>query len=247
MSVRSRFVDSERPKFSEVEVVAHRRAGERVLGEVRAVVLAEAAAVRDEEGLVEVAEPGQRVVAGRRRRPTAGRRRRRRRSSGCPRRRRRRRCLRSARRSPPSPPSASSARIVGAEGDAAVGLAGHVDAEADARDRPQVVGRVAVLVDEHAAVVVDVVAEAEPGVAEQRDALRRRRCRRSAGPRRWWQGVSCRFPRRLHLVSGQLPVSTRLEDRRAAVTGRAAIRKEKAGRSPPFPLTVPLSGIRTPS
>ncbi len=55
----------------------------------------------------------------------------------------------------------------GTEGDPRVGLAGHVDAEPDARDRAQV------LVAVGRAVVVDVVAQTQAGVAEERNPLGR--------------------------------------------------------------------------
>lgn len=79
-----------------------------------------------------------------------------------------------------------------AERDAAVGLAGHVDAEADAGNRMQV------FVAVQRAVVVDVVAETQAGVAEQRDA--RVRGRRHAANRE--RGESGRGEENLlHLVS----------------------------------------------
>ena len=80
----------------------------------------------------------------------------------------------------PSSPPWPARRVVGAdggaEGDAAVGRAGHDHAEAHPRHGAEVVGEVAVRVGRpHRAVVVDVVAEAEPGVAEERYPLRRSR------------------------------------------------------------------------
>ncbi len=161
------------PEARDVEVVAQRRAGERVRGEMRRVVVAEAAAVRDEPRLVEVGEAGQREVARHVAHPllvgAVG--------------------VAEGERAPvPRDEDAACGLAVlgalptqsivrangGAEGDSAVGRSGHVHAEPDPGDGAQVVGEVAVRVGlPDRAVVVDVVPEPQAGVAEQHDPLRR--------------------------------------------------------------------------
>ena len=133
----------------DVEVVADRRTGERVVGEVDAGRRCRSRrrsrrtrSRRGRRGRSASSRPG-------RRRPTARRRRWCRRRSGCPSCPTRRRCPRSGRSGAALAADGVVGADRGAEGDAAVGLAGHVDAEADAGDRAQVVGgRVAVVVED---------------------------------------------------------------------------------------------------
>ena len=159
-------------KVLQDEIVAHRRPGERVLGERLAAVVAEAAAIRDELGVADVGQPGQREVAGDVADPiliggigvAEG--------QSAP----------VARHEDASLDLADLAAFaflgvvgpdLGAEDDAAVGLAGHLHAEAHLRNGAESVGGLPLVIEEHAAFVVDVVPEADERFAEEVHALGR--------------------------------------------------------------------------